>query len=80
MKRDVIVDGEAMAEIEGHTDVTHLIGATVVIDMQAEPQRRAFQAYKVAFNVNATDPNLKHAAALVHARNAFADIMEIERV
>ena len=79
MKHDRIVDGEAMAEIEGN-DVTHLIGTAVVVDMQAEPQRRAFQAYKVAFNENAIDPNLKHAAALVHAWNAFADIMGIGRV
>lgn len=79
MKFDSIVDGEAMSEIEG-IDVTHLVGTPVVIDLQQEPQRRAFQAYKVAFNQNATDPNLPHAAALVGAWNAFADIMGIDRV
>lgn len=80
MKHDLIVDGEAMAEIEGHNDVTHLLGTTVVIDMQQDPQRATFHAYRVAFNKNADQPNLRHAAALVHAWNAFADVMGIERV
>lgn len=80
MKHDLLVDGEAMSEIEGHTDVTHMLGRIKVIDIQAEPQRAAFNAYRVAFQDNAHDPNLKHAAAVVHAWNAFADIMRIDRV
>jgi hypothetical protein len=80
MKHDLIVDGEAMVEIEGHLDVTHLVGTSVVIDMQQDPQRAAFQAYRVAFNANASDPNLKHAAALVSAWNAFALIMGLDGV
>lgn len=79
MKHDMIVDGEAMSAVEG-VDVTHLLGATMVIDMQQEPQRRAFQAYRVAFNENASDPNLRHAAELVRAWNSFADIMGVDRV
>lgn len=79
MKHDLIVDGEAMAEVEG-IDVTHLLGASMVVDLQAEPQRAAFNAYRVAFHDNAADPNLRHAAALVVAWNAFAQIMGIESV
>lgn len=40
MKHDLIVDGEAMAEIEGHHDVTHLVGTSMVVDLQQDPQRR----------------------------------------
>jgi len=79
MKHDEIVDGEAMAAVEGH-DVTYMLGSARVFDMHEEPQRRAFNAYRVAFNTNATDPNLKHAAALVHAWNDLADLMGIDRV
>lgn len=79
MKPDLIVDGEAMSEIEGHTDVTHLLGTSLVVDLQADPQRAAFHAYRIDFNHNAADPNLKHAAALVAAWNAFADIMGVDR-
>lgn len=79
MKHDVIVDGEAMSEIEGN-DVTHLIGTVKVIDLQGEPQRSAFNAYRVAFRANAAAPNLHNAAALVVAWNAFADIMGIDQV
>lgn len=79
MKRDAIVTGEAMSENEGN-DVTHPVGTSVVVDMQAEPQRRAFQAYKVAFNANAADPNLPHAAALVAAWNALADTVGLDHV
>ena len=80
MKHDTIVDGEAMAEIEGHTDITHLVGTCMVIDLQQDPQRAAFQAYKVAFRKNEADHNLPHAAALVTAWNAFADVMGVARV
>ena len=79
MKPHEFDDSEAMAEIEGH-DVTHLLGTSMVIDLQQDPQRRAFNAYKVAFNANALDPNLRNAAWLVHAWNAFAEIMGVARV
>lgn len=79
MKHSIIVDSEAMSAVEG-VDVTHLIGRPVIIEMQREPQRAAFNAYRLAFNINAADPNLHHAAALVRAWNDFADIMGIERV
>jgi hypothetical protein len=78
MQHDRIVDGVAMTAVEGN-DVTHLVGSVVVIDMQEEPQRRAFNAYRVAFNANAADPNLRNAAALVSAWNDFADIMGLDR-
>lgn len=79
MKRDVIADGEAMADVEGN-DVSHLLGSTMVVDLQVEPQRAAFNAYRIAFHDNANDPNLRHAAALVRAWNVFADIMGVDRV
>ncbi|MHA6690571.1 hypothetical protein [Devosia sp. A449] len=79
MKHSTIVDGEAMSAVEG-VDVSHLLGATMVIDMQQEPQRSAFNAYRVAFHDNAADPNLRHAAALVVAWNGFADLMGVDRV
>ena len=79
MKHDTIVDGEAMADIEG-VDVTHLVGGATVISMMLDPQRAAFQAYKVAFNANASDPNLKNAAALVAAWNALANAMGLDRL
>lgn len=79
MKRDEIVGGEAMSAVEGH-DVTYMLGSARVFDMQEEPQRRAFNAYRVAFKANAEDPNLKHGAALVRAWNDFADIMGLDRV
>lgn len=79
MKHHLTVDSEAMSAVEG-VDVTHPVGAAVVVDMQEEPQRAAFNAYRVAFHDNASDPNLKHAAALVRAWNDFADIMGIDRV
>ena len=64
MQHDSIVDGEAMAAVEG-VDVAHLIGLGIVIDMQQEPQRAAFNAYRVAFNANRAEPNLPNAQALV---------------
>lgn len=79
MKHEKIVDGEAMSAVEG-IDATHLIGAHMVVDLQQEPQRAAFNAYRVAFRHNADDPNLVHAAALVAAWNGFADIMGVDRV
>ncbi|MET3925964.1 hypothetical protein [Devosia sp. 2618] len=79
MKHDLIVDSEAMSEVEGN-DVTHLVGTSMVIDLQQEPQRAAFNAYRVAFHANAADPNLKHAAALVGAWNKFAAVMGIGQV
>ena len=79
MKHEQIVDGEAMSAVEG-IDATHLIGTHMVVDLQQEPQRAAFNTYRVAFRDNAHDPNLAHAAALVAAWNSFADIMGIDRV
>ncbi|MCF1744751.1 hypothetical protein [Paradevosia shaoguanensis] len=79
MMHDRIVDGEAMAAVEG-VDVTRLLGSAVVIDMQQEPQRAAFNAYRVAFNANAATPNLRHAVALVDAWNVLADAVGLDRV
>jgi hypothetical protein len=79
MKRDEIVDGEAMAAVEGN-DVSHLLGTGNVIDMQQEPQRAAWNAYRAAFRANEADPNLRHAAALVKAWNTFAEVMGVDRV
>ncbi|HTM76764.1 MAG TPA: hypothetical protein VL133_03950 [Devosia sp.] len=79
MKQSAFVDGEAMAEVEG-IDVTHLVGTPVVIDMQAEPQRAAFNAYRVAFRANEAKPDVPNAVALVKARNDLADILGIGRV
>jgi hypothetical protein len=78
MRHDMLVDGEAMAAVEG-TDVTHLIGTAVIINMQDEPQRSAFNAYRVAFRANEAEPNLAHATALVEAWGSFADIMGLAR-
>ncbi len=79
MKHEMIVDGEAMAAVEGH-DVTYMLGSATVFNMHEEPQRRAFNAYRVAFNANAADPNLKHAAALVAAWNDLADAIGMDRI
>jgi len=65
---------------EQGVDATHLLGTAQVIDLQDEPQRSTFNAYRVAFRANETEPNLRHAAALVAAWNAFADVMGVERV
>jgi hypothetical protein len=79
MKHSTFVDGEAMSAIEG-VDVTHLLGSATIVDIQEEPQRSAFNAYRVAFRANEAEPNLKHAAALVNAWNALAEIMGLGSV
>jgi hypothetical protein len=79
MKQSIFVDGEAMSAVEG-VDVTDMLGSALVVDMQEEPQRAAFNTYRVAFRENEANPNLRHAATLVHAWNAFADLMRIERI
>lgn len=79
MKHDEIVDGEAMSAVEGN-DVVHLIGSYLVIDMQAEPQRAAFNAYRVAFRANEAHPTLKTAKALVDAGKALGEVMGIDLV
>jgi hypothetical protein len=89
---DTIVDGEAMSAVEGN-DVTYLLGSSPgadadylrslglnVVDMRADPQRAAFDAYRVAFRVNEAEPNLRHAAELVAAWNALADVVGVARV
>lgn len=79
MKHDMIVDSEAMAAIEGN-DVTHLLGTPLVLDMQEEPQRAAFNAYRVAFRANEAHPSLNAAIALVDAWNGLADVVGLDRV
>ena len=75
---DTVVKGEALPD-DG-VNVVRLFGRARVIDIQEEPQRSAFNAYRVAFRENAADPCLRNAAALVHAWNAFADVMGLDRV
>lgn len=79
MKHDAIVDSEAMADVEG-VDVTRLLGTAIVIDMQREPQRRAFHAYRVAFRGNQADPNVRNAAELVRSWNEMAALLGLEPV
>lgn len=79
MKHDAIVDGEAMSAVEGN-DVAHLIGSHVVVDMQEEPQRAAFNAYRVAFRANEAHPTLKTAKALVDAGKRMGEVLGIELV
>ncbi len=76
---DHALDEVAMAAVEG-VNVTHMVGTARIMDMQDEPQRAAFNAYRVAFRRNEAEPKLRNAAALVHAYNAFADLMGIDRV
>lgn len=74
MKRDEIAIGEALPD-DGETagvDVTHLLGH--------DPERAAFNAYRVAFRKNAAEPNLRNAVALVRAWNSFADVMRLDHV
>lgn len=74
--RDEVASSEAMAG--AGVDATHLLGAARIINMQDEPQRSAFSAYRVAFRDNAAEPNLRNAAALVRAWDAFADLMGLD--
>ncbi|KFL24948.1 hypothetical protein JP74_21985 [Devosia sp. 17-2-E-8] len=78
MKHDRIVDGEAMAAVEG-VDVTRLLGSAVVIDMQREPQRAAFNAYRVAFRQNEETPNLHNARALISSWDRLAHVLRLPR-
>ena len=71
-----VVDEAAMLDVEGN-DVSYLIGTTAVIDMQQDPQRAAFAAYRIAFRANAWDPNLPNAAARVDAWNRLREVMGI---
>ena len=50
----------------------------VLVDIQDEPQRAAWNAYRVASRRNESEPNLRHAAALVRAWNTFAEIMGLD--
>lgn len=43
--------------------------------MQQEPQRAAFNAYRVAFRANEAHPNLRNASALVQAYRALMAAM-----
>ncbi len=72
-----IDDGEAMSG--GGVDVSYLIGRYRVLDMQQDPQRSAFNAYRTAFRANQAEPNLPNAAELVRSWNALADIMGLAR-
>jgi hypothetical protein len=78
--RPHLVDRAAISRVEEGIDVTHLLGVAEVIVLQDEPQRSTFNAYRVAFRANETDPNLRHAAALVTAWNTFADVMGVGRI
>lgn len=72
MKHDMSVDGEAMSTVEGN-DVTHLMGMPVGIDVPPDQQLAAFYSYREAFNLNASEPNLRHATELVLAWNTLAE-------
>lgn len=92
MKRDEIVDGEAMAAVEGN-DVTHLLGSSPdistddlrrlgvnVIDMRGDKERAAFDAYRVAFRANEANPSLKTAVFLVDAGARLGDVMRLDLI
>lgn len=86
--RDEITIGEALSDDgqDAGVDVTDLTGrrdfamVPLAIFMGHDPERAAFNAYRVAFRANEARPNLKNAAALVRAWNQFADVMGISRV
>lgn len=46
-----------------------------ILDMQQEPQRAAFNAYRVAFRANQASPNLRNAHALVRSYSALMAAM-----
>gem|GEM_PF-2251998 len=69
--RRLIADGEAMSAVEGGR-LEQILGTAEVINLQDEPQRAAFNAYRVAFRANEAEPNLPHALELVKAWNGFA--------
>ncbi|SDH08110.1 hypothetical protein [Pelagibacterium luteolum] len=73
MQRDDFVSGEDVPEPDGGM-------MPLSVFMQKEPETRAFNAYRVAFRANEAHPNLRNAAALVKAWNAFADIMGLAHV
>lgn len=81
-QHDVIVDGEAMSAIEGGVDARYLLsaGRHYIVDMQQEPQRRAFNAYRVAFRANQAEPNVPNAAKLVRSWNEMAALLGIQPV
>lgn len=67
-------------DINVHTS-EHVIPSDRVVTIHGEDlERRKFAAYRVAFNRNAADPNLRNASALVRAWNEFADAVGVERV
>lgn len=86
--RDEITTGEALSDDgqDAGVDVTGLTGrgslgmVPLAVFMQQCRERRAFNAYRVAFRANEAHPNLKNAAALVKAWNQFAEVMGISRV
>lgn len=80
---DRIVDGGAMLAVEGHRDEAHHLAVQIlagadIVELALEPQRSAFNRYRVAFRENEADPNLAHAAALVRAWNVLAEIMGLD--
>lgn len=77
MKRDEIVDGEAMSEVEGN-DVTYLLGSARIIDLQQDPQRAAFVRYRIAFRMNVERPSLSTAVGLVNAYRDFRTVMGLD--
>lgn len=92
MKRDEIVDGEAMSAVEGN-DVTYLLGSSPsistddvralglnVIDMRGDRERAAFDAYRVAFRANEANPTLKSAVVLVDAGTHLGDVMGVDLI
>lgn len=92
MKRDEIVDGEAMSAVEGN-DVTYLLGSSPdfsaddlrrlsvnVVDMRGDLERAAFNAYRVAFRANEANPTLKSAVALVDAGTRLGDVMGVDLI
>jgi hypothetical protein len=75
---DGIADGEAMSIVEGGR-LDEILARAEVVSMQDEPQRAAWNGYRVAFRTNEAEPTLGHAVALVKAWNRFAVVMGIEQ-
>lgn len=76
--RRLIADGEAMSAVEGGR-LDEILGTAEIINMQDEPQRAAFNAYRVAFRANEAEPKLKHALELVRAWNQFAAVLGLQQ-
>lgn len=69
MRHDKFVNGEATSGVRGRMCVP------LEEFLSQEMERRAFNAYKIAFRRNEAHPCLRNASALVKAWNRYAAVV-----